>query len=221
MGDDSHSSSDLQLRWPSIRSCSVAVVALATAAAFANVSRSQPDVLTDTSLTRVIIVSGVIPWALQVLAVVGLVKSSRRGLHRKDLSLKFATMTVTLIGVSWWLGILPRHYGQTPMEAVTQTVQQEFAGESLPFVVISRICGPLIAIGRLHGLYVLAGTDYFHSLTSICLLTGYLTFTARVCQVGAPGPTTARDVVRLTLMIFVVFIPSLIRFGIDLLQTAS
>jgi len=220
MGDSSPSIGDVQLRWPSRHSCVVALSALAIAAVFANAYRFTTISLFGTSFTWVIIVTGAIPWALQLLAVLALIKSSQRRLHSVDTPLKFAAIVVAVIGGSWWLGILLTYYGQTPLEAIMQTIvksiEQQFSGEETPaFILIHRICGPLTAISQLRGLYTLAGTDYFHALASICVLTGYLTFTARVCEIGTPGPTSIRDIFRFTLMICVIFIPSLIQFGIE------
>ncbi len=220
MGDSSPASGDVLLRWPSRRSCVVALSAFVIAAVFANAYRLTTISLFETSFMWVIIVTGVIPWALQLLAVLTLIKSSQPRLHRVETPLKFAAIVVAVIGGSWWLGTLLTYHDQTLMQAIMQTAvtsfEQHFTGEENPaFILTHRICGPLIAIGRLHGLYTLAGTDYFHALASICALTGYLTFTARVCEMGTPGPTSVRDVLRFTVMICVIFIPSLIQFGID------
>lgn len=221
MGDASLPIKNGQLR---LRTCIVAVLALAVAWVLANAMRRRAESIIDISVTRHIILTGAIPWCLQFAATLLFVRSFCRSRPNSGSAIRFAAVTTAAIGIVWWVGVALTYHGQDPMEAISQTmitsVEQQFAGERFSFVLVHRICGPLISIIQLRGLLSLAGAGFFYSLATLPLLTGYLVFTASVCNVGHKGPTTTRDVVQFILLVSVIFVPAFIRLAVDAAQTA-
>ena len=224
MGDASLPTENGQLRLPTLRTCIVASIALVVSWTLANAMRRPVEAIFDISVTRHIVLFGTAPWCLQFVATLLVVKSCWRSRLYSGPAIKFAAVATATIGIIWWGGVALTYHGQDPLEAISQTlitsVEQQLAGERFSFVLVHRICGPLISIIQLRGLLSLAGTNYFYSLATLSLLTGYLVFTASVCHVGRKGPTTTRDVVQFILMVSVIFVPEFIRLALDASQTA-
>lgn len=213
-----------QLRLPTRRTCIVAALMLAIAWVLVNSMNRQAASIIDISVTRHIVLAGAIPWCIQFVATLLVVRSCCRSRPHCESAVKFSAVATATIGMVWWVGVAVTYHGQGPLDAISQmlitSVEQQLGGERFSSVLIHRICGPLISIIQLRGFLSLAGVRFFYSLASLSLLTGYFAFTASVCHVGHKGPTTTREVVQFILMASVIFVPAFIRIAVDTWQTA-
>lgn len=206
-----------RFRFPTIGTSVVACLILIAAFGLANLA---PRGGLETPIVKLVVLHGALPWALQLGAVLIVFNGCRSNRSLRCPELVFAGVSVAAIGLTWWVPNIVAYSGQTPVDAIVQTIEttitRRMSGETLSFILVHRLCGPLISVLEMRGPLSLAGAGFIYSLCSIAIVTGYLVFTASVCHVGHDGPKTLRSLVRFVLLMLLLWVPSMIRFGIEM-----
>jgi len=177
------------------------------------------------SIGQKLIVTGAVPWLLQVAAVAVLVGAfSRRWLRGNRAPLSFAILILLVPGLYWWTAQVVTFWNAQPLDALLDMLMlaacREFGSGTFGDWMLHNVIGPLVRPLCLSGPYSMSGWYFLWALLSTAVVMVYWTW-ARVWINVTPETRqvpTVRELCRAVIAVNVYFIPVCLRMALELMS---